>query len=115
LNRPSTIREGAETSPDQADKRLMVTFGVEAANATRRLAAHQSVTPSIAVSPGAERPRAPLPPPAPAAGRSVTRSYDDRKDPGDRHGQHRVDLATGRLGTYRRPWTNWLGRQRHAT
>jgi hypothetical protein len=52
LNRPSTIREGAETPPDEADKRLVVTLGVEAANATRRLAARLSVTPSEAVRRG---------------------------------------------------------------
>jgi hypothetical protein len=52
LNRRSTVRKSAEISPDQADKRLVVTLGVEAANATRRLAAHLSVTPSEAVRRG---------------------------------------------------------------
>jgi hypothetical protein len=45
--------DGAETAPPEPDdKRLVVTLGVEAASATRRLAAALGVTPSEAVRRG---------------------------------------------------------------
>jgi hypothetical protein len=49
---PAPPESGATVDGVEVDKRLVITLGVEAANATRRLAAHLGVTPIEAVRRG---------------------------------------------------------------